>query len=104
MGTVWPSAILISFRTPAEGEGISASTLSVEISKSGSPAPPLLPGFLGPFVVGPFKDAFAHLGHDYINCHGIALLRLIQPSETYGMRGALGVFRGTFLVYSERQG
>ena len=34
--TVAPSAILISFKVPAEGDGISASTLSVEISKSGS--------------------------------------------------------------------
>src|SRR5271154_3772319 len=34
--TVVPSAILISFKTPAAGEGISASTLSVDISKSGS--------------------------------------------------------------------
>src|SRR5258708_7917412 len=34
--TVEPSATLISERTPATGDGISASTLSVEISKSGS--------------------------------------------------------------------
>ena len=36
IGTVSPSETLISARTPATGEGISASTLSVEISKSGS--------------------------------------------------------------------
>src|SRR6266568_4669187 len=35
-GTVWPSCTLISARTPAAGAGISASTLSVEISNSGS--------------------------------------------------------------------
>src|SRR5271156_6260566 len=35
--TVVPSGILISFKVPAAGEGISASTLSVDISKSGSP-------------------------------------------------------------------
>src|SRR5579864_7452730 len=35
-GTVSPSFTLISSRTPAPGAGISASTLSVEISKSGS--------------------------------------------------------------------
>src|SRR5216117_2247294 len=31
--TVWPSVTRISARTPADGAGISASTLSVEISK-----------------------------------------------------------------------
>src|SRR5208337_1864801 len=36
IGTVCPSGTLISFSTPAEGEGISASTLSVDISNSGS--------------------------------------------------------------------
>ena len=35
-GTVSPSFARISTSTPAEGDGISASTLSVEISKSGS--------------------------------------------------------------------
>src|SRR5258706_9675685 len=54
MGTVWPSAILISFRTPAEGEGISASTLSVEISKRGSSRSTLSPGFLSHLVMGAF--------------------------------------------------
>src|SRR4029077_6882596 len=36
-GTVSPSLTRISATTPAAGEGISASTLSVEISNSGSP-------------------------------------------------------------------
>jgi hypothetical protein len=36
MGTVAPGCTRISFRTPAAGDGISASTLSVEISNSGS--------------------------------------------------------------------
>src|SRR5437773_11686323 len=35
-GTVWPSCTLISASTPAAGAGISASTLSVEISNNGS--------------------------------------------------------------------
>jgi hypothetical protein len=35
-GTVWPSVTRISASTPFVGEGISASTLSVEISKIGS--------------------------------------------------------------------
>src|SRR6266849_9526108 len=55
MGTVWPSAILISLRTPAEGEGISASTLSVEISKRGSSRSTLSPGFLSHLVMVPSK-------------------------------------------------
>src|SRR6202045_2253607 len=55
MGTVWPSAIFISLRTPAEGEGISASTLSVEISKSGSSRSTLSPGFLSHLVMVPSK-------------------------------------------------
>src|SRR5215469_3767655 len=55
MGTVWPSGILISLRTPAEGEGISASTLSVEISKSGSSRSTLSPGFLSHLVMVPSK-------------------------------------------------
>src|ERR1700744_3104792 len=55
MGTVWPSLTLISFSTPAEGEGISASTLSVEISKSGSSRSTLSPGFLNHLVMVPSK-------------------------------------------------
>src|SRR5215470_6050825 len=55
MGTVWPSLILISFSTPAEGDGISASTLSVEISKSGSSRSTLSPGFFSHLVIVPSK-------------------------------------------------
>src|SRR5262245_9445338 len=44
--TVSPSRTLMSVRTPAAGEGISASTLSVEISKSGSSRSTLSPTFL----------------------------------------------------------
>src|SRR5579883_1608613 len=54
IGTVWPSLTLISFSTP-EGEGISASTLSVEISKSGSSRSTLSPGFLSHLVIVPSK-------------------------------------------------
>src|SRR5437762_2401690 len=36
IGTVFPSGTRISANTPADGAGISASTLSVEISKIGS--------------------------------------------------------------------
>src|SRR5690242_4689146 len=45
-GTVSPSLTLISVRTPAPGDGISASTLSVEISNSGSSRSTLSPTFL----------------------------------------------------------
>src|SRR4029453_18371118 len=44
--TVSPSLTLMSVRTPAAGEGISASTLSVEISKSGSSRSTVSPTFL----------------------------------------------------------
>jgi len=46
IGTVSPSAVRISISTPAPGEGISASTLSVEISKSGSSLSIASPTFL----------------------------------------------------------
>src|SRR5579863_726594 len=55
MGTVWPSLTLISFSTPAEGDGISASTLSVEISNKGSSRSTLSPGFLSHLVIVPSK-------------------------------------------------
>src|SRR6266568_5452966 len=45
-GTVWHSCTLISARTPADGAGISASTLSVEISNSGSSRFTSSPSFL----------------------------------------------------------
>src|SRR5213594_1218861 len=45
-GTVWPSCTLISARTPAAGAGISASTLSVEISNRGSSRFTASPTFL----------------------------------------------------------
>src|SRR5258707_14577429 len=55
MGTVCPSFTLMSFNTPAVGEGISASTLSVEISNSGSSRSTLSPGFLSHLVIVPSK-------------------------------------------------
>src|SRR6201991_1812027 len=51
--TVEPSGTLISERTPATGEGISASTLSVEISKIGSSRWTLSPTFLSHLVMVP---------------------------------------------------
>src|SRR5277367_4139015 len=55
MGTVWPSVTLISFSTPADGDGISASTLSVEISNSGSSRSILSPAFFSHLVMVPSK-------------------------------------------------
>src|SRR5207244_5286408 len=45
-GTVCPSWTLISARTPADGAGVSASTLSVAISNSGSSPFTSSPSFL----------------------------------------------------------
>src|SRR5262249_162115 len=51
--TVWPSLTLISRSVPATGEGISASTLSVEISKIGSSRLTVSPTFFSHFVMVP---------------------------------------------------
>jgi hypothetical protein len=53
--TVAPSGKLIAVSTPATGEGISASTLSVEISKSGSSFSTVSPAFLSHLVMVPSK-------------------------------------------------
>ena len=53
--TVVPACTLISESTPAAGEGISASTLSVEISKSGSSCCTVSPGFFSHLVMVPSK-------------------------------------------------
>jgi hypothetical protein len=51
--TVSPSLNLISVRVPAAGDGISASTLSVEISNSGSSRSTRSPTFFSHFVIVP---------------------------------------------------
>jgi hypothetical protein len=53
IATVVPSGTKISLRTPAAGEGISVSTLSVEISKSGSSRSTFSPGFFSQRVKVP---------------------------------------------------
>jgi len=53
IGTVAPGWTRISFRMPDAGAGISASTLSVEISKSGSSRCTLSPTFFIHFVTVP---------------------------------------------------
>jgi hypothetical protein len=52
-GTVVPGGTRISLRMPAAGEGISASTLSVEISNSGSSRSTRSPTFFSHFVTVP---------------------------------------------------
>ena len=53
MPTVVPSCTRISPSVPATGDGISVSTLSVEISNSGSSRSTLSPGFFNHFVKVP---------------------------------------------------
>src|SRR5277367_4231075 len=53
--TVVPACTLISESTPAAGEGISASTLSVEISNNGSSCCTVSPGFFSHLVMVPSK-------------------------------------------------
>src|SRR5262249_26048807 len=53
--TVVPSFTLISRSTPLAGAGISASTLSVEISNSGSSRCTLSPGFFSHLLMVPSK-------------------------------------------------
>ncbi len=53
IATVCPSGTLISRRVPATGEGISASTLSVEISKIGSSRLTVSPTFFIHLVIVP---------------------------------------------------
>ncbi len=53
IATVCPSATLISSSVPATGEGISASTLSVEISKMGSSRLTGSPTFFNHLVIVP---------------------------------------------------
>jgi len=55
---------LISCRTPEAGAGISASTLSVEISNKRFVALYLVARLLQPLGNSAFNDGFAHLGHD----------------------------------------
>ena len=71
-GTVSPSLTAISSNVPAAGEGISASTLSVEISNNGSSRSTRVANFLDPADDRAFGNRLAHLGHDY-RCGHITL-------------------------------
>src|ERR1017187_2767051 len=63
VSTVSPSPARISTSTPAAGEGISESTLSVETSKSGSSRATTSPTFLNPCVMIPSVTDSPHDGH-----------------------------------------
>ncbi len=62
--TVSPSWTRICATTPSPGLGTSVSTLSVEISSSGSSRPIVLALRLEPLRDRPLGDGHAHLGHD----------------------------------------
>src|SRR5262249_60118295 len=53
MGTVCPSSTLICVIVPADGEGMTVSTLSVEISSRGSSRSTFSPTFLSHLVTVP---------------------------------------------------
>ncbi len=73
----------------------------------------LVAGLLQPLGDGAFEDAFAHLGHDHIDCHGVspclAELHLRGTNEVRtvltapGPPGAAAMQQPTFLVYSETE-
>src|SRR5208283_4529083 len=79
IGTVCPSGTLISFSTPAEGERISASTLSVEISNSGSSRSTLSPGFFSHLVMVPSKMLSPIWG--ITTSTGIAVISLLSQKK-----------------------
>src|SRR3974377_626124 len=103
MRTFWPSVILISCRTPAEGDGISASTLSVEISKSGSSRSTLSPGFLSHLVIVPSKMLSPIWGMTTSTAMTFSpcLAGLPRDWGNLKIRGALCLTRATLPVYSE---
>jgi hypothetical protein len=65
--TVSPSLNRTSVNVPAAGDGISASTLSVEISNSGSS----LANLLQPLRNRPLRNGLAHLRHHYFSAHNL---------------------------------
>jgi len=77
MGTVWPSAIFDLFQDARGGRRNFSVHLVGGDSKRGSSRSTLSPGFLSHLVMVP-QRCFRPSGHDDINCHGIALLRLIS--------------------------
>jgi len=80
--TVVPSETLISCRTPEAGAGISASTLSVEISNNGSSRCTLSPGFFSHLVIV-LQRWIAHLGHDDVSRHDSFHAAHVQDRGTH---------------------
>ena len=87
---------MIASSTPASGEGISASTLSVEISKSGSSLSTRVADLLDPADDRAFRDRLAHLGHHDISGHKASpfnRLRYESHVAVTAMRGLADRFR-----------
>src|SRR5580658_5592450 len=100
--TVSPSFTLISFNTPAAGAGISASTLSVEISNKGSSRSILSPGFLSHLVTVPSKMLSPIWGMTtftamFVSCRFVLLKSLSARQTAGGVRDARSVRQKTFL-------
>ena len=74
-----PSATFTSFSTPLAGAGISASTLSVEISNSGSSRVTLSPGFFSHLVSVPSKIDSPIWG--MMTSVGMCILSARQPTK-----------------------
>src|SRR5207247_10359967 len=80
-GTVCPSCTLISARTPAAGAGISASTLSVEISNNGSPRFTGSPTFLSHLLKVPSAIDSPICGINTSTRALFSLQRLLVPAR-----------------------
>src|ERR1700723_1711390 len=102
---VVPAWTLISESTPAAGEGISASTLSVEISNRGSSCCTVSPGFFNHLVMVPSKIDSPIWGMiTSVSEAGAAVLaaaagagELAAPGGSISLAGALaGVSAGAF--------
>src|ERR1700677_4387068 len=91
--TVVPACTLISASTPAAGEGISASTLSVEISKRGSSCCTASPGFFNHLVMVPSKIDSPIWGMITSVRAGAAV-----PAGASGVDGAAGALEGAAAV------
>src|SRR6202453_2042081 len=91
--TVVPACTLISASTPAAGDGISASTLSVEISKRGSSCCTASPGFFNHLVMVPSKIDSPIWGMITSVRAGAAV-----PASASGVDGAAGALEGAAAV------
>src|ERR1019366_5099292 len=88
MPTVLPSSTRISARMPAAGDGISVSTLSVEISNSGSSRSMRSPGFLSHLVSVPSTMLSPIWGMTTSGISVLQHLAIENPGEVNGEFGA----------------